>query len=190
MAICTSEQVMRNLGRADNIKDETEIKRLITAVQAVFERYCNRLFDEAIYTEYYSGDGTDKLFVKNGPIYSVTTIHDDTDHAYGADTLVAATEYGTINDIYVQMYTSRFAVGVNNIKIIYVAGYGDNLAVPANLEHAGIEQAAWLFKKGEQHLYGISGKTLEDGSLQMFDTGLLLPSVKAILDSYRRINVG
>ncbi len=196
MAICTREQVLNHLRLSDNKKDEVEIDRLIPAAQAMFERYCNRLFDEATYTEFYNGDSTDKLFVKNGPIISVTSIHDDNDHAYGADTLIAVTDYGTINDIYIQLFGgSWFQTGVNNVKIIYIAGYGGaagggSIAVPADLTQASIEQISWMFKRGKQHLYGISGKTLEDSSFQLLEQGGLLPSVKTILDGYRRINVG
>jgi hypothetical protein len=194
MALCTLDQVKQHFGFGDNAQDEEELERLITVAQGLFEQYCGRKFDEATFTEYWNGDGTDLLFVKNYPIISITSIHDDTgDHTYGASTLIDPTTYAIINDNHVQMYASLFNKGVNNIKIVYVAGYSDetvgtHVPIPKELRQACIAQVGWMFKQGEGFQYGVNTKTLDDGSIGFIETSALLPSVRETLRLYRRVS--
>ena len=193
MALCTLEQVKNHFGFGDDAKDEEQIELLIAAAQSLFERYCGRMFDEATFTEYWNGDGTDLLFVKNYPIISITSIHDDTgDHTYGASTLLDPTGYAIINDNHVQLYSTLFNKSVNNVQIIYVAGYsdetGDHVPIPEELRQACIQQVGWIFKRGKGHQYGINTKTLDDGSIGFIETSALLPSVRETLRLYRRVS--
>lgn len=194
MALCTLEEVKQHFGFGDDASDEEQLERMITAAQGLFERYCGRMFDEATFTELWNGDGTDLLFVKNYPIISITSIHDDTgDHSYGAETLIDATTYAIINDNHVQSYASRFNKGVNNIKIIYVAGYsdttpGDHVPIPDELRQACIAQVGWMFKQGKAHNYGMTSKSLDDGTVQFLEISALLNSVRETLRLYRRVS--
>lgn len=194
MALCTLEEVKNHFGFGDDAGDEEQIDRLITAAQGLFERYCGRVFDEATFTEYWNGDGTDLLFIKNYPIISIASIHDDSgDHSYGDDTLIDPTGYAIINDNHVQLYSTVFNKSVNNVQIIYVAGYsdttpGDHVPIPDELTQACIAQVGWMFKQGKGHQYGISTKTLDDGSIGFIETSALLPSVRETLRLYRRVS--
>jgi uncharacterized phiE125 gp8 family phage protein len=194
MALCTLDQVKAHFGFGDNAEQEVELERLIGVAQELIEKYCGRKFDEATFTEYWNGDGTSLLFVKNYPIISITSIHDDIgDHTYGADTLVDADDYTIINNNHIQMYDSFFQTGVNNIKIVYVAGYSDETVgthepIPEDLRQACIQQVGWMFKRGIGHNYGVNSKSLDDGTIQFIETGDLLPAVKNVIRRYRRIS--
>lgn len=193
MALCTLDQVKAHFGFGDNAQDEVELERLITVAQELIESYCGRKFDEATFTEYYNGDGTDLLFVKNYPIISVTSLHDDSSgRTFGADTLIDPTGYAVIDSNRIQLFTSLFAEEVNNVKIVYVAGYSDatvgtHVPIPQDLRQACIQQVGWMFKRGKGHNYGINSKSLDDGTIQFIETGDLLPSVKLTIRRYRRV---
>ena len=186
MALATVEEV-KDFGRLVNLSSEaeTEIERLIGAVGSLFDKYTNRTLESATFTEVSNGNGTDKLFPKNYPIASVTSIHDDPERSYGASTLIAATEYSIIDDVYVQMHDTLFSEDVANIQIIYVAGYTVGTDMPGNITQACIEQVLWLFKKGEGHRIGQQAKTQGDSTIS-FRTTALLEEVKLVLNLYRK----
>ena len=194
MALCTLEEVKQHFGFGDDASDEEQLERMITAAQGLFERYCGRVFDEATFTEVWNGDGTDLLFIKIYPIISVTSIHDDTgDRTYGAGSLIDPTGYAIINDNHIQLYSTLFNKSVNNVQIIYVAGYsdttpGDHVPIPDELRQACIAQVGWMFKQGKAHNYGMTSKSLDDGTVQFLELSALLNSVRETLKLYRRVS--
>lgn len=52
---------------------------LVRAACSAVEAYCGRLFDYDTYTEYYPGQGTAYLTLRNRPVHSVTSVHLDWD---------------------------------------------------------------------------------------------------------------
>jgi hypothetical protein len=60
--------------------------------------------------------------------------------------------------------------------------------IPEDLRQACIEQVGWMFKRGKGHNYGMQSKSLEDGTVQFFETKALLSSVREVLRLYRRVS--
>lgn len=163
------------------------LENLIDRATDLFETYCDRKFAAAAYTEYHDGRGLDKLFPKQWPVNSVTSIHDDSDWTWGADTLIDAGDYRIAHDGYIQMKTSTFSDDVQNVKIVYNGGYS---TIPEDLAQACIEQAAWMFKQSPEGsaLLGVSAKSFPDGSVS-YTTRDLLSQVTLVLEKYRRRNL-
>lgn len=169
---------------------DAELTRLIPAVDQFCEQYCARVLESATVTEYHSGrEGQTVLRVQRYPVTSITSLHDDIDRVYGADTLLATDDYVLTDPKagIVQLDGTTFNEGLNNIKIVYVAGY-----LPGSKERALLEQAAieliWLARnKGDQALLGLQSRSIADGRVDTFNTDWPA-GVKPILDQFRKLD--
>jgi len=122
--------------------DDTLLQNIITRVSAEIEKRCNRSFHAATFTEYQKGNGTNRTYLKNWPINSVTSIHIDDDREWTADMAVDAADIIISNQnpgmiILDSGETFRKTVDqIENVRIIYNAGYS---TIPTDLEQACIE---------------------------------------------------
>jgi len=100
------------------------LELLIDAASARIIGYCGRNFRVNTYTEYHNGDGKDRLFLKQFPVISVTSLYDSYDRTYAAADLIATTDYIVMEErgeiILEYLY---FNTGLKNIRVIYSAGY-------------------------------------------------------------------
>jgi hypothetical protein len=168
-----------DLDTSDPIEQKL-MEELANRVTDLFESVCKRQFISATHTEYHDGTGNLYLFPFQYPITSVTSIHDDPDWSWGAATLISASDYMIHqNARMIVLKSGYFADDVQNIKIVYVAGYAAS-AVPKDLINALVEQVGWLYKKKKHHLLGVASRALPDGTLA-FNQQDLLPEVKIVL---------
>jgi hypothetical protein len=134
-----------------NTDDDTLLTNLISMVSAGMENECQRTFLAANYTEYYKGDGTNRLLVNQYPINSVASIYDDIDRVWGSDTQIEAAAISISDRIsgIVILEDDIFSESddIENIKITYNAGYS---TIPTDLESACIKMCAadYLGSKG------------------------------------------
>lgn len=161
MALFTSAELKDQLGITGSAHD-TFIDALVTNVSLMVARYCNRIAQDGTSalelnasdaTEYYDGSGETGLRVKRYPITTVTSVHIDADRDFGAETLVAATDY--VSDRhgflrYLPQESTGFATisfwpkGIQNVKVIYKGGYG---TIPGDLKQGAINWAGAIFAK-------------------------------------------
>ena len=190
MALTTLANVKAFKGGSGGERDG-ELTRLIAAVGAFVAAYCRRTFETATVTEYHNGrSGQRRLLLRQPPITSITSIHDDVDRSYGSTTLIASTDY-VITDAaagLVDFDGGSLQEGLSNIKVIYVGGYAAT-AIPADLEQAAIELVWLAAMKGQENLLGLSAKNISDGAISIVNLNWpahLLP----ILDHYRLPDLG
>lgn len=128
-------------------EQRTLLDSLITNASAAIESYCRRVFASASYTELHDGDGLRRIqTLDQFPVSVVTTLHDDPNREYGSGTLIDAVNYVTdlAEGIIKLDLGLRFARGVQNIQIVYTAGFA---AIPDDLQQATIRLvAAWWHK--------------------------------------------
>ncbi|MDP6771655.1 MAG: hypothetical protein QF704_13215 [Anaerolineales bacterium] len=110
---------------------------LISQSTSDMERYTGRRLRGRTYgangleAEYHNGVVTNKLYVNEYPIISVSSLYDDVNREFTNTSLKAPTEYMLWKDQgIVQLYNdatngSVFSKGIGNIKLIYTAGYDD-----------------------------------------------------------------
>jgi uncharacterized phiE125 gp8 family phage protein len=106
--------------------DDAILATLINSVSAWIQGYLKRNLVSKTYTEYYSGDGSNELILRNTPIVSITSIYVDSLRAWASDNLVDSTDYiikkgSGIVQAFNLLY--GWTCGESNIKITYVAGY-------------------------------------------------------------------
>lgn len=180
-------KAFKNVTASDH---DAEILRLIPAVDAFVESYCNRVLEQATVTEYHSGrSGQSLLRLRQYPVASITSLHDDVDRIYGADTLIVSTDYVLTDPTagLVQLDGFTFEEGLNNIKIVYVGGWAAGTKERALLEQAAIE-LVWLARdKGDKALLGLQSRSIADGRVDTFNMDWPA-GVKEILDRMRKMD--
>jgi len=198
--ICTLADVKDRLGKNTS---ETEfdgtLNRIILGIEVLFVGYTRRrlLQTAAAVTEYYTAEGS-KLLLKSYPIIAIISIKQAADYNFDAATaLVANTDYRLINSgkngiIYSTLGFGYWLQAEEAIEIVYRGGFcaagqvpaAGETAMPADLREAAIEQATFIFKRKDD--IGLSGVSMQGGSISKFSDMELLPLVKQVLDNYKR----
>lgn len=158
--LTTLANVREYLGIDDaQTDDDTLLQNLITRESAAIEKECNRTFGDATYTEYHDGDGTDTVMLKQYPVNSITSIHDDTDRDYDSDTLIDSDDYVYDSDSgIVQLDGFSFVPGRQNVKVVYNAGY---TTIPTDLEQACIMRVAIRYLQGKANINAFDSDNIE-----------------------------
>jgi len=186
---------MANLVTLERVKTYLEIANtetaqdvllqdLIARIGAWMERYCDRSFAKATYTEQRDGDGTATLLVREWPLLSVTSLYDDPLRVFGAATQIAASDFALYpNQGLIRLDGRIFSVGIQNVKVTYEAGYAE---IPQDLQQALIELIADRFRNKENQ--GI--RSLAIGSYRVDYGEEELPGeIRGVLEGYRRTRV-
>jgi hypothetical protein len=133
--LTTLSRVKQHLNKS-NTTNDAYLESLISIASADVESYTNRQLRVRTYgvngldAEYHNGDGSNKLYARQYPIMSVTSIHDDTDRDFTSTTLKTAIEYmvwkdeGIIQLLNDAVNGSKFSIGIANLQLKYTAGYG------------------------------------------------------------------
>jgi hypothetical protein len=196
--LCTLDDLKTRLGIGSEF--DAMLTRIIDSFSAIAKTYTGRtLLAPAIdATEYYTGVGN-FLQVMAYPVIAITSVKEASDYDYAAaDALVANTDYRLVNaglkGILYRLWTNWLDLP-DCVQIVYRGGYcaagvtpstGEH-ALPADLREAAIEQVSFIFKRRDD--IGLSSNSFQGGSINVFSSMDLLPMVKQILDSYRRLSL-
>jgi len=157
------------------------IQKLIDRKTVEFENWCGLdSFYVYDYTEYYDGDGSPYLFVKNFPINSISLVADDSDWSWGSDTTADLSDFRIVEKNHI-VYNSYFNEGLQNIKITYNAGYS---VIPFDIQEVMCEEVTRIYNRRKE--VDIFIKTITDGSQHRYNKALL-PTTMLILSKYRRV---
>ena len=167
--------------------DDAFLNRLVSAADALIKKYCGRVIEGADITEYHSAvSGQTELTLVEYPVNSIASIHDDPDRTYDAATLIDVDEYvyNAASGI-VTLDGASFGAGIDNVKVVYNAGYA---TVPADLEQAAIELIAKEFYAKDKLRHGVLSVSA-GGETTSYFSGALYPETKAVLDRYRKVRL-
>lgn len=167
---------------------------LIPGVSGAVEKYLNRkiLSSEAL-TEYYNGDGSTTLQLKEWPIITVTSVHDKRNNPTGWG--AAHYDYAlTENTDFIKNADTGQLIHVNGdwikstvyyYKVIYTAGY--TLAtIPPDLLLGIKTWIAILFQKTMSSLHGVNTHVLGDEA-KTYDLTTIPKQVIGLIKPYRRL---
>ena len=158
----------------ENQEHDTELARLIPAVQEWLQHECARKFEQATVTEYYSGrTWRELIMVARPPIVSITNLWDDPLRVYAtplalSSYVVPAVDSEDSKAGLVRLDGRTFTDGIQNIKITYVGGYA---TIPTDLEQAVIEMVWASREKGLHNLVGVRSRSVADGNVQYLNLG-------------------
>ena len=185
-ALCVVNDILYIMNKkGDSQVRENVIESIIDRVSSKIENYCDRHFiTRGTLTEYYDGSGTNKLYLKQYPITSVSGIYIDSDWSWGSTTELSSTSYRVAeNERYVVANTDIFTKDDQNIKVVYAAGYADVDAVPDDLKHACISEVVRIY---QQSFEGALGKT--SGLDYSYIIDPFLPETKETLDRHKKVS--
>lgn len=169
---------LRSIFGMDVTSADTVLGDLIGAAQAAAQMYCGTVFESSTITEYYDGDGTGTLLVKNIPIISVTSLHDDVDRVFGSDDLIDSSDYVLDeNTGEIELLSNYFTIGDKNIKVVYIAGYA---TVPTDIKIA-IANLAWA-----SYIEANGGINAIQGQDFVYKPAKLRAAAYEILDRYKK----
>jgi len=167
----------------DTSKDE-QLKSMINRSYKILEKYLGRqMKSQTITDEYYDGDGTPTLLLKQWPINSVTSLFDDVDRDFAGNTEISSDDYLIYGDEgRIELYNDEtiFTVGKQNVKITYNAGYD---TIPDDLELASTIHVAEVFKKANNE--GLLTKSLGGLSIAL-QRAPISDELRHILAPYRK----
>jgi hypothetical protein len=126
--------------------DAAEQIQLIEAASDSIEQACECTFARATYTDTFDGDNQPRLWLRNRPVVSVTsvTVNNAAMNAadYTLDTRLGCLWYGAQGWAGVgRQRRPGWQAGVQNIVVTYTAGYA---AIPAPIKRAAIVQCKYL----------------------------------------------
>jgi len=159
---------------------DTLLTRLILVASEAIEKYCGRHLAQVTLTEYYDGTRTPELIVDNWPVV-VTGLYLDNEHAFGSETLVAASNY-IVRDYIIKLYDGIWPRGVGNIKLVYQGGYA---SIPSDLEHGAIMFVELLFRKKNDRNLGRTSIS-KNGESVSYTFGIP-DEIKFLIDPYRSV---
>ncbi len=176
----TAVKVLTGAATADDAITQT----LITKASVYANNYTGRILAQQTFTEIYDGDGTDILFLENYPIASVTTVHQDSERAFGSTTLVASTDYLTYADNrkLVSTGTTWFA-DIQTIKVVYVAGFAIG-SIPEDLVNAVTMLVDFWFKEYDAHRFGVTSTGTDTNRITY--EKIIPVEIKEMLNPYKK----
>jgi len=168
---------------------------IILAVSQRIELAANRKLFSATYVELHDGGGQ-KLFVRNPPITSITSIIYAPDMDFANGVTLGASEYlldpsDKQNAIYSTF--GNFLYGCESLKVTYVGGFvpADSQSpvsnIPAALKTAATLQAVYLFKN--RKTIGFDNVQVGEGILSKITNRWLLPEVQDVARALRVRNI-
>ncbi|MDH4203613.1 MAG: phage head-tail connector protein [Phycisphaerae bacterium] len=201
MSFCTLADIKDRIGEDGSDYDDV-LNQINASVTDQFESYCGRklIVTASDVTEYHTGL-CHLLHLRRYPIVSITSVKESwtNDFVNDVEDLTENTDFrqasGGANGVLHKMY-GTWACAFEAVQVIYRGGFcaagvtptGNEVALPADLREAGIQQNLFLFKRKSADI-GLSGQTFEDGGFQKHETGGIIKSVRETLDQYKRVSM-
>ena len=169
MALTTLADCKTRLGPTVTGSDfDSVLNALIAEVSDKIEHECGRRFSEATRTEYYDGDGLNRLVLREGPLVSIANVW-TVDRSTGSEVLtaMASTEFyasGLRTEGYrgngIIYHRSAWPIGTRNIKVTYLAGF---TTIPEALREFATSHVCAMFNR--RTISGLISRQVGDGSL-------------------------
>jgi len=164
--------------------DDAITQKLITMASVWANNFTSRILAKQTFTEFYDGDGTAILFLKNYPISSITTVHQDSDRTFATASLVASTDYFTYADNRKLIGDGvSWERGRQTIKVIYIAGYTIG-SIPDDLVNAITMLVDFWGKEYDAHRFGVTSTGSETNRITYEKN--IPKEIKDMLNPYRK----
>jgi hypothetical protein len=185
--------VKAELGHEDAVTgDDDIITRCTNAATDFIESWCRRrlLKRSTAVVEYHDGNGGSVLSPLQFPIETaadIVSIYDDPYRAFGADSLIAATDYYLHQDgrdICLSEWSGPgvFRIGRQSVKLTYKPGF---TAAPSDLARACLMVAIDFYHLTDKQKQIIAAQSMEGQSISYRDYRIH-PTAEEILKQYKR----
>lgn len=165
------------------LSEQEQVEELIDSASWAANTYTNRLLKSRTLTEYYDGDGSDVLWLKQRPVISVTSVYIDTSYAWTADTLVSSDDYQVyLDEGKIAFVGTLLSTGYRVVRVIYVAGYA---TIPPDMERAVQDLAYYWYKQRTDKSVGVASRGTEGRTVSYAQD--VPDHVKGVFDRYQKM---
>lgn len=162
--------------------DDAVLSRLITAASAFFVTACARPILQQTYSELYDGKGNGRLYLRNTPVTSVTSL--SIDGAVVPQATVPGEPGWRLNNNIVLLFGHWFNRALANVAISYVAGY---TTPPADVAEAVMELVGLRYR-GRDRLGKVS-ESMGGMATTSYTQKDVSPFVASVVARYARANL-
>ena len=189
MDLTTAARVKERLGlTASDTSEDAIIASLITRVSAEAEVLMNRHAESTSRTVQLTVDDWQTLSLPGYPITSVTSIHNDADRNFGAETLIATSDYYVESASGLIFFEVGLVRGPGVMQVIYTGGMSDStanfIAAFPDIAEAVDQRVSQLWQRRSE--VGVSSVATGQGSVSA-QTVDWIPDALRVIDSYRRL---
>lgn len=176
---------------------DAKLSAVKTDIEDAVKKYCGRdlLVPSTPYTEYYAGDGSQRLIVDQRPVVSVSSIYIDPSCLFESGSLVPNLNSGSPAELIssqrqldsgiIELFSYAFLRGRRSVKITYSAGYA---TVPSDLQRAVKLICAKAWKVQELQMIGQISQQVGDKTVT-YEPDAWPKEAAEILGRYRRIGL-
>lgn len=198
-ALITPPELRRRARSTDiDIKKEDELRDAINESSAIIRKLCSRqlLYKGTDYIEFHNVlYNEDTIYLRERPINTITSVHEDVQRVYGANTLLVE---GTDFEVNVNLGTltrvsgsdvTRWERGYRTIRVEYDGGFDDvaddKANVPEDLKRAALKLALLIIREDDRKMQGVSSVTDSVGSVTRIAGRIVSEDVLMLLRPYR-----
>jgi len=155
---------------------DARLTAIINSANQWFLTKLKRNIEEKSQEEYYDGDNTSELLLRDYPITELTELKID-------DTLITATDYATYySSGIIKMLYGIFSGGIQNVYVKYKSGFNP---VPNDIKMAISELVSKKYESFDKKGNSFSSEAFMGGSLVFKDSDIT-EFMKMVLDNYRK----
>lgn len=175
---------------------DTEIAAVLATVSGAVERYLDRTVLAASVTEYFDVEyGMECVRLRAYPVTALTSVHYDADQSFGAETALTSDDYylPTLDPSGLLAFVSPFSPSRTHrraLKVVYTGGMAataDAFAA-AFPDIAGAVDVQCSHEWQRRNALGVTNISYPDGTNASLSFDRWIPSVKQVLDTYRRLS--
>ncbi|MFQ5452255.1 MAG: phage head-tail connector protein [Candidatus Paceibacterota bacterium] len=150
-----------HLGITDASQD-TRVERWIDTASQMIEKATDRVLYSKSHTEVQDGRGSKSILLRQYPVTAITSLHIDSQGTFDANSLIAAADYAQRDEDELVLRSSTFKRGLQNIQIVYTAGFS---TIPADLENACLELIEFMYDRRGDRRVGVASKSKRDENI-------------------------
>lgn len=168
--------------KQDYVLEDTRLEFFVNAASERVASYCNRIFQQATYTELHSGRRQNELLPRQFPITAITSVVISQSRNWTEpQSLVDSTRYVIADEDNTIQYDGIFPTGYNNIQVVYTAGY---TTFPSDLQLACLWFVEWFYRHRTRGHMGISNISKMEENTTILTA--MPPMIVEILNDYKR----
>ena len=156
-ALTTVDECKKQLDvLSTDVSQDAYLERLINSSSEQIERYCGRKLVSQAYTRFFDGNRSNELLLPDIPASAITTVSVDSTRLFPVESNLLPEEYSLVDGIVLRRHSGFWAVGSQNIKVAYTAGFAE---IPADLEDACILLVELRFRMKSDRRIGRESQT-------------------------------
>lgn len=199
MNLSTVDRVLALTSATGKATDETraEVAAVLATVSGAVERYLDRLALRTARTEYHDVEvGQRRFALRAYPVTTLTSVAFDPEQAW-TTTITATSDY--LSPLYdgagvlvVRYDLAPCVPAPGSLKVVYTGGMATDTDsfVAAYPDLAGAVDVQTSHEWQRRNALGVSSVSYPDGTTASLSLERWVPSVKQVLDYYRRVSVG